>query len=273
MHRPGLAGERISLAVRELGWLQARLERLHEPFAATCCALLGTNDGNDVRRPWENRLRYHAPHAHRVEPMSPDIACIQIIVPTWCDLAGIVRFHRRVRGAKCALRRDLHGHCARDALGAQTRMLCRGNQAKPVKYEGQHIQINLACCVHPDRKFLERARSRRNQASVNTDSALSSIPVRSMSSAPHAPSDVRTDQPQPGPDERRLRTRVGHARRHVVRATVAAAVDCRRQHGAVSTRTFPKTCRMARAVEVRSARSDPCDTSRQWLWADRRRAA
>lgn len=154
--RPQVIRGTIGVVVPDMSQLRTRLARVQDYLAGTRFAVSDTDDALEVRGPWGNRLRCHAPDTRRFGRMRLGIPYLELDMPPDVNLGAIARFYRRIVGAKSGLDRDRQGRSAWISLGAHTRLIFRETAETPAQYDGHHIQITVANFSGPYRKLRDR---------------------------------------------------------------------------------------------------------------------
>ncbi len=128
----------------DLDALRKRLTAAHVPFTDVA-------DGVEVRSPWGNRIRAHAP-APRFGPVTLALAYIECEVEPG-SAQPIADFYREIFGAPASLADG--GRTAHVAAGSQE-LIFRETDAPLAPYDGHHIQVYIADFSTPYRKLVER---------------------------------------------------------------------------------------------------------------------
>ncbi len=148
-----LRGE-VGLVVPDLDALQARLERLRAPLAATAFGFAAAEGFVEARCPWGNRIVCHAPAPEhgRVTLGMPRVV---LDVPPG-TAQGIAAFYREVIGAPASAGHEGGAACARVPAGPDQWLVFRETDAPVADYDGHHIQVYVANFSGPHRRLLER---------------------------------------------------------------------------------------------------------------------
>lgn len=132
------------LVVPDLDALRKRLSRAGVAYAEVA-------GGIEVRSPWGNRIRAHAPDA-RFGPVTLALAYVECEVGPGAAKA-IAAFYREIFGAPAILGDG--DRTARIAAGAQE-LIFRETDGPLASYDGHHIQVYVADFSTPYRKLVER---------------------------------------------------------------------------------------------------------------------
>ncbi len=145
----------VGLVMADLDALEARLQRIAPMLAGTQFAF--TRDGAqvDLRCPWGNRLRIHAPDRARFGPLLRGMPYVEIDVPTGAA-EGIARFYREVLAAPAACGGDAAGRFARIPIGLAESLVFRETERALPIYDGHHVQIAVADFSGVHRRLLQR---------------------------------------------------------------------------------------------------------------------
>jgi hypothetical protein len=122
--------------------LLGRLARVAKQLDGTQFGFEEREDVVDVRSPWGNRLRCHAPDRERFGPIQLGMPYIEFAVPTGAA-AGIRRFYAEVMTAPAELTESNQGVAARVAMGEQW-LSFRETDRALADYDDHHIQIYIA---------------------------------------------------------------------------------------------------------------------------------
>ncbi len=145
----------VGLVMPDLDALVARLQRIAPALAGTQFAF--TRDGAqvEVRCPWGNRLRIHAPDRARFGPLLRGMPYVEIDVPLGAA-EGIARFYREVLAAPATCTDDAAGRVARIPIGLAESLVFRETARPLPPYDGHHVQIAVADFSGVHRRLLER---------------------------------------------------------------------------------------------------------------------
>ena len=141
-----------------MGDLDALLERLQQVaprLADTAFAFSRDGAQVDVRCPWGNRIRVHAPDPARFGRMALGMPYVEIDVAPG-TAARIVHFYRDILAAPATVGQDGCGMYAQVSAGLSTRMLFRETAAALPAYDGHHIQIAVADFSGVHARLLQR---------------------------------------------------------------------------------------------------------------------
>ncbi len=144
------------------GLVMPDLDALLQRLAAARASLAGTrfdyerrDDGVDIRCPWGNRLRVHAPDAARFGPLMLGMPYVEIdVVPG--TSAAIARFYGEVLGALACTVQDAQGSCARIQAGPNSALVFRETGRELPAYDGHHLQISVADFSGVHRRLVDR---------------------------------------------------------------------------------------------------------------------
>jgi catechol 2,3-dioxygenase-like lactoylglutathione lyase family enzyme len=144
------------------GLVMADLDALIERLASVAPRLEGTRfafaragEQVNVRCPWGNRIRVHAPDAARFGAMTLGMPYVEVDARPG-TAAGIARFYTQVLGAPAHVGEDSVGVFTRVPVGLGESLVFRETQVAPAPYDGHHIQIAVADFSGVHRRLLER---------------------------------------------------------------------------------------------------------------------
>ncbi len=109
-------------------------------FSFTRCA---EADAVDVRCPWGNRIRVHAPDPERFGAMTRGMPYVEIDC-TPGSAAGIARFYTDILQAVTRTAEDAAGRFAHITTGPAQALLYRETTRELPAYDGHHVQIAVA---------------------------------------------------------------------------------------------------------------------------------
>jgi catechol-2,3-dioxygenase len=133
----------VGLVVPDLDALRARAAKARIPVTETDGAI-------ELRSPWGNRIRAHAPDP-RFGPVTLALAYVEHDVPPG-SAEPIAAFYREIVGAPASV----SNRTAHVRAGWWQELVFRETDAPLEPYDGHHIQVYLADFSTPHRKLLER---------------------------------------------------------------------------------------------------------------------
>ena len=147
------------LVMPDLDALIARLAAIAPAMHGTAFEFTRRHDGAgdrvDVRSPWGNRLRVHAPDAQRFGRMTLGMPYLEIDTGRG-SAAGIARFYAQVLGTQAACESDAGATVARIVVGPHECLRFRETDRTLPAYDGHHLQITVADFSGVHRRLLER---------------------------------------------------------------------------------------------------------------------
>ena len=147
----------VGLVMADLDALERRLEAVARRLGGTLFGFTRNGAQLDVRCPWGNRIRVHAPDQARFGNVLLGMPYVQIDVAPGTT-AGIARFYAEVLGTPASSGRQGDGSAfARVAIGyAESLLFLETHQPLPA-YDGHHVQIAVADFSGVHRQLLQRA--------------------------------------------------------------------------------------------------------------------
>ncbi len=158
MHLPTNAPQRfrgtVGLVVPDLAQLKHRLQRVAPRLADSEFRFEERGGCIEVRCPWGNRFRCHAPAA-AFGDMEIGMPYVEFDVPVG-NARGIARFYQEVIGAGSGLIQRDGAPAAAIAAGDGQQLYFRETSGVIPAYDGHHIQIYISDFSGPYRRLLER---------------------------------------------------------------------------------------------------------------------
>jgi len=145
----------IGLVMQDLDALVLRLAEVAPLLSGTQFGFERLADLVEVRCPWGNRIRVHAPERSRFGPLLLGIAYVQIDCAPH-SAAGIARFYTEILGAPASTHADAQGRYARVPAGLHGCLLFRETSSPLAAYDGHHVQISVADFSGPYQRLLAR---------------------------------------------------------------------------------------------------------------------
>lgn len=145
----------IGLVMPDLDALVARLASVLRRLQGTQFSFERAGAQVDIRCPWGNRIRVHAPDPARFGHMLLGLPYLEIDVAPG-TAARIARFYREVMGAPASAGTDDGDMVARVPAGfGESLRFCESARVLPA-YDGHHVQIAVADFSGVHRRLLER---------------------------------------------------------------------------------------------------------------------
>ncbi len=145
----------IALVLPDLDALVARLASVQRRLHGTQFGFERAGMRVDIRCPWGNRIRVHAPDPARFGRMLVGMPYVEIDVAPG-TAARIARFYRELLGAPASAGADGGAIVARVPAGfAESLRFCESARVLPA-YDGHHVQIAVADFSGVHRRLLER---------------------------------------------------------------------------------------------------------------------
>ncbi len=145
----------VGLVMADLDALVARLLAIRPLLAGTQFSFVVSGVQVDVRCPWGNHIRVHAPDPQRFGRMLLGMPYVEIDVALG-TVARIARFYAEVLGAPSHLASNLAGAFLQVPMGLSDRLVFRETPRPLAAYDGHHIQISVADFSGVHRRLLER---------------------------------------------------------------------------------------------------------------------
>ena len=147
----------VGLVMADLDALEKRLEAVAHRLDGTQFGFTRTGAQLDVRCPWGNRIRVHAPDQARFGSLLLGMPYVQIDVAPGTT-AGVARFYGEVMGSPATTGISADGAAfARVPIGFAESLLFRESDQPLAVYDGHHVQIAVADFSGLHRRLLERA--------------------------------------------------------------------------------------------------------------------
>lgn len=145
----------IGLVLPDLDALVARLASVQPRLAGTQFGFARAGGQVDIRCPWGNRIRVHAPEPARFGRMALGMPYVEIDVAP--GTAGrIARFYSELLGALASAGTDGGAIVARVPAGFGESLRFRESGRPRPAYDGHHVQIAVADFSGVHRRLLER---------------------------------------------------------------------------------------------------------------------
>jgi hypothetical protein len=131
------------LVMPNLAALTARLEAVAPRLSGTAFAYGGDHEQVDIRCPWGNRIRVHAPDARRFGRMRLGMPYVELDIAPGRSPA-VARFYAEVLASPARVASDALGPfaCVRSGIGTDLVFRETGRPLPP--YDGHHVQITVA---------------------------------------------------------------------------------------------------------------------------------
>ncbi len=143
------------LVVPDRAALLRRLAAVKERLAHTRFTYTEHEGYVEATCPWGNRIRCHAPDAHRFGRIQLGMPYIEFEVPAGVA-AGIAGFYRRVLKTSATIENDAAGSYARVLVGNDQHLHFRESTRPNPEYDGHHLQVYLADFSGPHAWLLEK---------------------------------------------------------------------------------------------------------------------
>jgi catechol-2,3-dioxygenase len=140
----------VGVVVPDLDALVSRLERVSRSLRDTRFAWKRLKARVDVRCPWGNEIRCHAPGAFG--DMRLGIPYVKLDVPVGTS-SGIAAFYTEVLGAPATASK---GECRVNIGGGRQHLIYRETKRPATAYDGHHIAIYIADFSGPHKKLAKR---------------------------------------------------------------------------------------------------------------------
>jgi catechol 2,3-dioxygenase-like lactoylglutathione lyase family enzyme len=145
----------VGLVVPQLERVAASLAAVEPLLEGTLFAVERHDAQIDVRCPWGNRIRVHAPDPARFGRLQLGMPYVELDTPPG-TAAGIARFYAEVLGAPGRVTEDGGGVIASIPVGLYEHLLFRETRATIPPHDGHHIQITVADFSGVHRRLVER---------------------------------------------------------------------------------------------------------------------
>jgi catechol 2,3-dioxygenase-like lactoylglutathione lyase family enzyme len=132
----------VGIVMPDLEGLKQRLLDVQPKLAGTAFCCKAENGYVDVRCPWGNRIRVHAP-GPEFGGMTLGIPYVEFTVPIG-TASGIGQFYKEVFHAPYTLTQDMSGAVTRVRVGPQQCLIFRETSEDIPEYDGHHIAIYVA---------------------------------------------------------------------------------------------------------------------------------
>src|SRR2546423_2181818 len=127
----------------DLQELAARLAAVRERLAGTLFDFVADGAQVELRCPWGNRMRVHAPDAARFGRMVLGMPYVEVDVAA-ATASRIARFYAEIFDARTTLGSDAQGSFVRVPAGRAENIVFRETRKTLASYDGHHIQVAVA---------------------------------------------------------------------------------------------------------------------------------
>ncbi len=143
------------LVLPDLDLLVSRLEAVTPLLQGTQFSFARNGAYVDVRCPWDNRIRVHAPEPTRFGAMTRGMPYVEIDCASG-TAAGIARFYTDILQAVTRTGEDAQGRFAHITCGPAQALVFRETARELPAYDGHHVQIAVADFSGVHRRLLAR---------------------------------------------------------------------------------------------------------------------